>query len=74
MDSPPLPYMPDRRSELLGTTLFLTTWGLIFVVARLWTRTFGSRKAGWDDVALALALVRLNGRSQRKTKNFERAN
>lgn len=64
MDTAPLPSMPDRRSVLLGSTLFLTIWGLIFVVARLWTRTFGGRKAGWDDIALAMALVRRNGRSR----------
>lgn len=55
---------PDRRSELLGTTLFLTTWGFVFVVARLWTRTFGGRRAGWDDIALAVALVHPHARSR----------
>jgi hypothetical protein len=54
---PPPGTQPDRRGELVGCTLFLTIWGLLFVVARLVVRVWGKATPGWDDLALVVATV-----------------
>jgi hypothetical protein len=48
---------PSRGPELIGITLFLTIFGAVFVLARLYTRVFVSRTAGWDDFFMGGALV-----------------
>jgi hypothetical protein len=61
-DIPPgatgIPGKPDRRAELMGVSIALTTWAAIFVVARLYVRIFKTKSFGWDDGFIALACVR----------------
>lgn len=48
---------PSRSDELMGVTLFLTIFGAVFVLARLWARLFSLRAPGWDDFFIAVAMV-----------------
>lgn len=50
----------DRRGELIGSSLFLTIFPSIFVLARIYTRLFSSRTFGWDDAFILAALVSLS--------------
>jgi hypothetical protein len=68
-DLPPLtpPDKDTRGDELIAATLSLTIWGALFVFARLYVRLAGRTKLGWDDLFLALSMVR----SERDNEQLE---
>ncbi|EXJ76306.1 uncharacterized protein A1O5_00814 [Cladophialophora psammophila CBS 110553] len=57
MADAPVVDKPSRQAELVGMTVFLTTFSTLFVAGRLYTRVFSSRSFGWDDVFIGLAAL-----------------
>ncbi|EHY58977.1 hypothetical protein HRR83_001759 [Exophiala dermatitidis] len=48
---------PDRRGELIGVSVLLTTFSAVFVLARCYARLFSTRTFGWDDGCIFLSLA-----------------
>ena len=59
----------SQYNASIGVTCAFLAFSWIIVVARLWTRLWVIRMAGWDDWFAVLSLVRTTRMRMRKRRN-----